>query len=61
MGKKKKQSGKAAPAAVKAAPDYKKYIGLGLIPLAFFAVEVFGWVSRKMDSRCRGWSPGTIL
>lgn len=44
MGKKKKQSGKAAPAAVKAAPDYKKYIGLGLIPLAFFAVEVFGWV-----------------
>lgn len=43
MGKKKKQSGKAAPAAVKAAPDYKKYIGLGLIPLAFFAVEVFGW------------------
>ena len=44
MGKKKKQSGKAAPAAVKAAPDYKKYIGLGLIPLAFFAVEAFGWV-----------------
>ena len=44
MGKKKKQSGKAAPAAVKAAPDYKKYIGLCLIPLAFFAVEVFGWV-----------------
>lgn len=43
MGKKKKQSGKAAPAAVKAAPDYKKYIGLGLIPLAFFAVEAFGW------------------
>lgn len=42
MGKKKKQSGKAAPAAVKAAPDYKKYIGLGLIPLAFFAVEAFG-------------------
>lgn len=44
MGKKKKQSGKAAPAAVKAAPDYKKYIGLCLIPLAFFAVEAFGWV-----------------
>ena len=44
MGKKKKQSGKAAPAAVKAAPDYKKCIGLCLIPLAFFAVEAFGWV-----------------
>lgn len=44
MGKKKKQVGKAAPAAVKAAPDYKKYIRLCLIPLAFFAVECFGWI-----------------
>ena len=44
MGKKKKQTGKAAPAAVNAAPDCKKYIGLCLIPLAFFAVECFGWV-----------------
>ena len=44
MGKKKQKTGKAAPSAVKAAPDYKKYIGLCLIPLAFFAVEAFGWV-----------------
>ncbi|HAL88285.1 MAG TPA: hypothetical protein DCO69_04035 [Clostridiales bacterium] len=44
MGKNKKQRRKTAPAAVKAAPDYKKYMGLCLIPLAFFAVEAFGWV-----------------
>jgi len=43
VGKKKQKTGKAAPSAVKAAPDYKKYIGLCLIPLAFFAVEAFGW------------------
>lgn len=50
MGKNKKQRRKTAPAAVKAAPDYKKYIGLCLIPLAFFAVEAFSWVFLRGSS-----------
>lgn len=50
MGKNKKQRRKTAPAAVKAAPDYKKYIGLFLIPLAFFAVEAFSWVFLRGSS-----------
>jgi len=50
VGKNKKQRRKTAPAAVKAAPDYKKYIGLFLIPLAFFAVEAFSWVFLRGSS-----------